>query len=54
MENKQDFCFDCEVFKNYEGKAKSFALGFYCPLKNSFVMRDNFACEWIVGDNLPF
>lgn len=49
-----DKCGDCEVFKNHEEKTQSFALGFYCPIANAFTMRDNIACEWIVGDNLPF
>jgi hypothetical protein len=54
MGNKQDLCSDCEAFKNYEQKEGSFALGFYCPIKQGFALRDDFACEWIVSDNLPF
>jgi hypothetical protein len=47
-------CCECEAFKNYEQKEKSFALGFYCPIKQTFVFRDNFSCEWIVSDDLNF
>lgn len=52
MNNVQDYCSDCEVFKNHQGG--EFFFGFYCPIKNSFVLRDDFACEWIVSDELPF
>lgn len=54
MDNKIDYCSDCEVFKNYEEKTKSFAFGFHCPIVNKFTMRDYTACEWIISDNLPF
>lgn len=47
-------CVDCEVFKNYEQKEGQFALGFFCPIKQGFVFRDDFACENILSDNLPF
>lgn len=49
---KKDSCEDCEVFKNQQGK--EFMLGFFCPLKDSYVLRNENACEWIVSDNLPF
>lgn len=54
MENKCECCSDCEVFKNHEEKTKIFSFGLYCPIANTFTMRDNIACEWIVSDNLPF
>ena len=54
MKNKQDQCSECEVFKNYEYNEGSFAIGFFCPIKQSFTLRDSTACEWIVSDKLPF
>lgn len=47
-------CCECEAFKNYEQKENTFALGFYCPIRQAFVFRDDFSCEWIISDNLPF
>lgn len=49
---KKDCCEDCEVFKNHQGEL--FLFGFYCPIKDTFVQRHDFSCEWIVSDNLPF
>lgn len=54
MSESNERCFDCEVLKNYERDNTSFALGFFCPIKDSFVVRDDIACKWIVGDKLPF
>jgi hypothetical protein len=51
---KKSLCSDCEAFKNYQEKEKMFALGFFCPIKQKFILRDDIACEWIVNDNLPF
>lgn len=45
-------CYDCEVFKNRQGG--SFLFGFHCPIKNEYVKRDEFACEYILADNMPF
>lgn len=45
-------CYDCDVFKNRQGG--SFLLGFHCPIKNEYVKRDEFACEYILADNMPF
>lgn len=45
-------CYDCEAFKNRQGS--SFLLGFHCPIKNEYVKRDEFACEYILADNMPF
>lgn len=50
----EEKCNNCEVFKNYEAQEKSFAFGFFCPIRGSFTLRDEDACEWIVSDNLPF
>lgn len=47
-------CSHCEVFKNHEKKNRTFALTFFCPIKNSTVLRDDDSCKWIVDDNLPF
>lgn len=47
-----DECQHCEVFKNYQGK--DFIFGFYCPVKGEYVKRDDFACENILSDGLPF
>lgn len=47
-------CYTCEVFKNHERDRGSFIFGFFCPIKQAFVLRDDFACAWIVDDNLPF
>lgn len=45
-------CYDCEVFKNrQEG---GFFFGFHCPIKDEYVKRDEFACEYILADNMPF
>lgn len=45
-------CCDCEVFKNHQDS--SFLFGFHCPIKNEYVNRDEFACEYILADNMPF
>jgi hypothetical protein len=45
-------CSDCEVFKNHQGT--NFFFGFHCPIKDSYVNRDEFACEYILADNMPF
>lgn len=45
-------CYDCEVFKNRQGG--SFLFGFHCPIKNDYVKREEFACEYILADNMPF
>ena len=54
MNNSKERCSDCEVFKNYEEQASSFAFGFHCPIVCRFVAREDNSCEWIVSDNLPF
>lgn len=54
MGKEIDRCSDCEVFKNHERDNKSFAFGFFCPIRDSFTLRDDESCQWIVGDNLPF
>lgn len=54
MNEAIDRCLDCEAFKNHEQKEGQFALGFFCPIKQEFVLRDDFACEDILSDNLPF
>ena len=54
MNEAIDRCLNCEAFKNHEQKEGQFALGFFCQIKQEFVFRDDFACEWIVSDNLPF
>lgn len=54
MTSNKDKCFDCEVFKNHEQREGVFALGFFCPLKNSFTLRNDDSCEWVVSDELPF
>ncbi len=45
-------CLHCEVFKNHQGN--DFLFGFYCPIKGEYVKRDDFACENILSDGLPF
>ena len=45
-------CYDCEVFKNRQGGR--FIFGFHCPIKNEYVKRDEFACQYILADNMPF
>ena len=52
MENKQEYCSDCDVFKNHQ--VQEFSFGFFCPIKDNFVIKDECDCEWIVSDNLPF
>lgn len=47
-----DTCKDCEVFKNHQGQ--QFFFGFFCPIKDAFVSRDEVSCEWMVSDELPF
>lgn len=49
---KYESCSACEMFKNHQGN--TFALGFFCPIQNKFVFRDDFACDDILSDNLPF
>lgn len=45
-------CYDCEVFKNRQGS--NFFFGLHCPIKDAYVNRDEFACEYILADNMPF
>lgn len=45
-------CYDCDVFKNHQGG--HFLFGFHCPIKNEYVKREEFACEYILADNMPF
>lgn len=52
MNQQKDRCFECEVFKNQQ--EKDFLLGFFCPLTNKYVTRNEYACEWIVSDEFPF
>lgn len=54
MDKNRDLCSDCEVFKNYEQKEKAFAFGFFCPIEQKFVSRNNSSCENILSDKLPF
>lgn len=49
-----DRCLDCEVFKNFEEREKAFAFGFFCPIKNEYVEREDAACKWMVSDKMPF
>lgn len=51
FENK-GCCHECEVFRNFTDK--EFAWGFFCPIKNKFVERDDDACEFILADGLNF
>lgn len=53
MKDNEEQCSDCEVFKNHQGVG-CFSFGFFCPIKDAFVLRDECACEWMVDDNLPF
>jgi predicted hydrocarbon binding protein len=46
-------CSECEVFTNFEEKEGIFALGFFCPIKQKFVLRDDDTCKWMISDNLP-
>lgn len=54
MKETKERCSNCEVFKNKEKYERNFMLGFFCPIKNQFVKRDEIACELIIADNLPF
>ena len=54
MSNISERCSDCEVFKNHEKDKSLFALGFFCPLMDKFVSRDDLACDWRLSDGLPF
>lgn len=54
MNEAIDRCLDCEAFKNYEHKEGIFALGFFCPINQKFVFRDDYACKDILSDSLPF
>ena len=47
-------CAYCKAFINYEKDEGKFALGFFCPIVDKLVLRDDFACENILGDGLPF
>ena len=51
MSDMEEKCSDCEAFKNYERKEGMFALGFFCPINQKFVLRDDYACKNILSDN---
>lgn len=52
--NAKERCYECEVLKNHEQQNKSFLFGFFCPIANKYVVRDDISCEWIVSDNMIF
>ena len=52
VDSERESCCDCEVFKNRQGK--EFLLGFYCPMVNKYVYRDEMACQYVLSDGLNF
>lgn len=52
VDSERESCCDCEVFKNRQGK--EFLLGFYCPMVNKYVYRDEIACQYVLSDGLNF
>lgn len=52
MDNGNEYCCNCEVFKNRQ--RENFLLGFYCPIIDRYVCRDEIACQYVLSDGLNF
>lgn len=50
--SKNERCYDCEIFKNHQGR--KFLFGFHCPIKDEYIKRDDFVCDFVLSDGLPF